>query len=83
MFLFIHLKPLDNPSVINDIADRIMRKDEQSATLTQLEIERNKMISKVRYKIEQYFGVMALHQEAGRTRFITLVKGDGISSEIP
>jgi len=59
---------------INDIADGIMRKDERNATLTQLEIERNKMISKVRYKIEQYFGVTALHQGAGRTRFTTLAK---------
>ncbi|HOO45663.1 MAG TPA: IS5 family transposase [Deltaproteobacteria bacterium] len=59
---------------INDIADGIMRKDERNATLTQLEIERNKMISKVRYKIEQYFGVTALHQGARRARFTTLAK---------
>jgi len=59
---------------INDIADRIMRKGEQNATLTQLEIKRNKMISKVRYKIEQYFGVTALPQGAGRARFTTLAK---------
>ncbi|HPA08491.1 MAG TPA: IS5 family transposase [Methanoregulaceae archaeon] len=59
---------------LNDIADGIMRKDERNATLTQLEIERNKMISKVRYKIEQYFGVTALHQGAGRARFTTLAK---------
>jgi transposase, IS5 family len=59
---------------INDMADGIMRKDERNATLTTLEIERNKMISKVRYQIEQYFGVTALHQGAGRARFTTLAK---------
>jgi IS5 family transposase len=59
---------------INDMADGIMRKDERNAILTGLEIERNKMISKVRYKIEQYFGVTALHQGAGQARFTTLVK---------
>ena len=56
----------------NDIADGIMRKDERNARLTELEIERNKMIFKVRYKIEQYFGVTALHQGAGQARFTTL-----------
>ena len=59
---------------INDMADGIMRKDERNAVLTEMEIERNKMISKVRYKIEQYFGVTALHQGAGQARFTTLVK---------
>jgi IS5 family transposase len=59
---------------INDMADGIMRKDERNAKLTTLEIERNKMISKVRYKIEQYFGVTALHQGASRARFTTLAR---------
>jgi len=54
--------------------DGIMRKDERNAKLTELEITRNKMISKVRYKIEQYFGVTALHQGASRARFTTLAK---------
>ena len=49
---------------INEMKDGIMRKDERNARITDLEIERNKMISKVRYKIEQYFGVTALHQGA-------------------
>lgn len=49
---------------INDMKDGIMCKDERNAKLTELEIERNKKISKVRYKIEQYFGVTALHQGA-------------------
>ncbi len=56
------------------MADGIMRKDERNAMLTEMEIERNKMISKVRYKIEQYFGVTALHQGAGQARFTTLAK---------
>jgi len=59
---------------INGIADGIMRKDERNAKLTAFEIERNKMISKVRYKIEQYFGVTSLHQGASRARFTTLAK---------
>jgi IS5 family transposase len=60
---------------INEMKDGIMRKDERNAKLTELEITRNKMISKVRYKIEQYFGVTALHQGASRARFTTLSKG--------
>jgi len=59
---------------INDMKDGIMRKYERNARITDLEIERNKMISKVRYKIEQYFGVKALHQGASRARFTTLAK---------
>ncbi len=59
---------------INGIADGIMRKDERNAKLTELEVERNKMIAKVRYKIEQYFGVTALHQGASRARFTTLAR---------
>lgn len=59
---------------INDMKDGIMRKDERNAKITEFEIKRNKMISKVRYKIEQYFGVTALHQGASRARFTTLAK---------
>jgi len=59
---------------INEMKDGIMRKDERNAKLTELEITRNKMISKVRYKIEQYFGVTALHQGASRARFAALAK---------
>src|SRR5690606_27290199 len=36
---------------INDMKDGTMRKDERNARITDLEIERNKKISKVRYKI--------------------------------
>ncbi len=59
---------------INDMKDGIMRKDERNAKLTELEISRNKKISKVRYKIEQYFGVTALHQGASKARFTTLAE---------
>jgi len=37
--------------------DGIMRKKQINASLTENEIKRNKKISKVRYKIEQYFGI--------------------------
>lgn len=36
---------------INGIADGIMRKDERNAKLIEFEIERNRMMVKVRYKI--------------------------------
>lgn len=32
------------------------------------------MISKVRYKIEQYFGLTKLHQGAGKAQFTTMAK---------
>jgi IS5 family transposase len=43
---------------MNEMADGIMRKDYRNAKLTELEHERNKGISKIRYKIEQYFGFL-------------------------
>jgi transposase, IS5 family len=43
---------------LNKIADGIMRKDYPNAKLTELGHERNKGISKIRYKIEQYFGFL-------------------------
>lgn len=49
---------------INDMKDGIMRKDERNTRITGVEIERNKIISKVRYMIKQYLGVTALHQGA-------------------
>lgn len=42
---------------MNNIDDGIMRKNQINAALTEYEIQRIKMISKVRYKIEQYFGI--------------------------
>ncbi|MDP6683823.1 MAG: IS5 family transposase [Desulfobacterales bacterium] len=53
----------------NKIADSIMRKDSTTAKLTEFEIERNKKISKVRYIVEQYFGISHLKENAKRTRF--------------
>ncbi len=44
----------------NKIADGIMRKDSSTAKLTDLEIKRNKKISKVRYIVGQYFGISHL-----------------------
>jgi transposase, IS5 family len=58
----------------NEISDGIMRKDYPNAKLTELEHERNKLISKVRYKIEQYFGLTERHMGGSRSRFTTLVK---------
>ena len=58
----------------NHIADGIMRKDSTTAKLTELEIERNKKISKVRYIVEQYFGISHLHDGAKRARFTTIAK---------
>ena len=46
-----------------------MSKDSTTAKLTEFEIERNKKISKVRYIVEQYFGISHLHDGAKRARF--------------
>ena len=51
-----------------------MRKDSSTAKLTEIEIERNKSISKVRYIVEQYFGISHLHDQAKRARFTTTTK---------
>ena len=59
---------------LNEIADGIMRKDTMTAKLTELEIERNRQISKKRYVVEQYFGLSHLHDGAYRARFTTIVK---------
>ena len=58
----------------NEIADGIMRKDSTTAKLTELEIQRNKKISKVRYIVEQYFGISHLHDGAKRARFTMITK---------
>jgi len=58
----------------NNIADGIMRKDSTTAKLTGFEIERNKKISKVRYIVEQYFGISHLHDKAKRDRFTKVAK---------
>jgi IS5 family transposase len=59
---------------MNGIKDGIMRKDTTTAKLTEVEIQRNKKISKKRYIVEQYFGLSHLHDGAYRARFTTIVK---------
>ncbi len=59
---------------MNGIGDGIMRKNQINAELTENEIKRNKEISKVRYKIEQYFGITGKYHGAGKARFPSLVK---------
>jgi IS5 family transposase len=51
-----------------------MRKDTTTAKLTPYEIERNKKISKVRYIVEQYFGLSHLNDRAYRARFTRIAK---------
>ena len=51
-----------------------MRKDSTTAKLTDYEIKRNKKIAKVRYIVEQYFGISHLHDGAKRARFTDISK---------
>ena len=62
-----------------------MRKDTKRAKITEIEIKRNKQISKKRYirfqpvgltgrRVEQYFGLSHLHTGAHRARFTTITK---------
>ena len=67
---------------LNIIADGIMRKDSTTAKLTEYEKERNKKISKVRYIVEQYFGISHLHDNAKKARLtVGTVKQPLISPE--
>jgi len=59
---------------MNKIEDAIMRKATTGTELTEYETERNKAISKVRYIVEQYFGLSHLHNRAYRARFPRLIK---------
>jgi IS5 family transposase len=59
---------------MNNITDGIMRKATEGTKLTSYEKERNKAISKIRYIVEQYFGIMHLHNNASRARFMNLIK---------
>jgi IS5 family transposase len=59
---------------LNQIDDGIMRKNSTTAKLTASEILRNKAISKIRYIVEQYFGISHLHDRANRARFTTIIK---------
>lgn len=58
---------------LNHIEDGIMRKATSTTKLTELEIERNKAISKIRYIVEQYFGISHLHHHAHRARFTKMI----------
>jgi IS5 family transposase len=59
---------------MNNIADGIMTKASRGTELTPFEKERNKNISKVRYIVEQYFGLSHLHNNAFRARFTRMIK---------
>ena len=67
-------KPNRDFLALNNIADGIMRKDSTTAKLTEHEKKRNKKISKVRYIVEQYFGLSHLHDGAKRARFTDITK---------
>jgi len=69
-----HGEPNRSFLALNKFKDGIMRKDEKNAKLTEHEIERNKKISKVRYIVEQYFGLSHLHDGGQRARFTTIDK---------
>ena len=61
---------------LNKIKDGIMRKDSITAKLTELEVLRNKSISKYRYIVEQYFGISHLHDTGQRARFTKILKNN-------
>ena len=67
-------KPNRDFLALNKIADGIMRKATTGSELTEYETERNEAISKVRYIVEQYFGLTHLHNKAYRARFPKLIK---------
>ena len=59
---------------LNNITNGIMTKATRGTELTPFEKDRNKDISKIRYKVEQYFGLTHLHNNAFRARFTRLIK---------
>jgi transposase, IS5 family len=67
-------KPNREFLALNKIEDGIMRKATIGSELTEYETERNKAISKVRYIVEQYFGLSHLYNKAYRARFPKLIK---------
>ena len=71
-----HGEPNRSFLAMNNIKDGIMRKDEKNAKLTEVEINRNKKISKRRYIVEQYFGLSHLHDNGQRARFVTIAKNN-------
>jgi len=50
-----------------------MRKATKGAELTVYEKDRNKAISKLRYIVEQYFGISHLHNHAFRAKFTRMI----------
>jgi IS5 family transposase len=69
---------------LNEIADGIMREDTIGAKIPEIEVERNKEISKKRYMVEQYFGLSHLYDGAYRARFTTMMKNiwDGMCRQM-
>ena len=67
-------KPNREFLALNKIEDGIMRKNSTTAKLTDYETKRNKSLSKVRYIVEQYFGLSHLQDQAYRARFVTIAK---------
>jgi IS5 family transposase len=67
-------KPNREFLALNKIEDGIMRKATAGTELTEYETARNKAISKVRYIVEQYFGLSHLYNKAYRARFPKLIK---------
>lgn len=59
---------------MNHIEDGIMRKSTRGTELTQYGKERNKAISKIRYVVEQYFGISHLYHHANRARFTKMIR---------
>ncbi len=59
---------------LNNIKDGIMRKNTKNTTLTEIEIERNKGISKFRYIVEQYFCVSCLYDNGDKARVTKILK---------
>lgn len=59
---------------LNKIEDGIMRKATTGTELTDLEKARNKAIAKIRYIVEQYFGISHLYHHAHRARFTKLIQ---------
>jgi len=56
------------------------RKATTGTELTEYELKRNKAISKLRYIVEQYFGLSHLYNKANRARFPRMLKNamDGL-----
>jgi len=73
-------KPNREFLALNKIEDGIMRKATTGTELTEYEIKRNKAISKIRYIVEQYFGLSHLYNKAYRARFPKMFKNamDGL-----